>query len=144
MFPLFRQDYDKRDKTLRAHFRAEREKNPEFVVFANKAEGGSEGSVRPKTPEKVAELFPINSRCECNPGGRRGVVKYVGPVGKTGTFIGVALDEPLGMNDGSKDGKTYFECKGPKYGCFSRPENVTAGDFPERDPFADLDDEDEI
>ena len=51
---------------------------------------------------------------------------------------------PTSQNDGSKDGETYFECKGPKYGCFSRFENCNVGDFPEEDPFACLDDDDEI
>jgi len=141
--------YDKREKTLRNHVRKEREKNPNFVLFKKEGEG-ADGTIkeeRPETPKNVKELFPIDARCECNPGGRRGAIKFVGNLDKAeGTFIGVALDEPMGMNDGSKNDKQYFECKGPKYGCFSRHENVTVGDFPELDPFADLDmsDEDEI
>ena len=58
--------------------------------------------------------------------------------------IGVALDEPQGLNDGKKGDFTYFECRGPGYGCFSRPENCIIGDFPEEDPFANLSDGDEI
>jgi len=71
------------------------------------------------------------------PGGRRGVIRFAGSIsGAKSSWIGICLDEPLGQNDGSKDGKKYFECPGPKYGCFSKPENVLVGDYPERDPFA--------
>lgn len=137
------EDYDRREKTLRNHFRQERAKDPNFRVF-NKGPPGEEKD-RPPTPEKVRELYPIDGRCECNPGGRRGAIKFVGTVKNgQGTWIGVALDEPTGMNDGSKAGEKYFECKGDKYGVFSRPENVSVGDFPEEDPFAGLSDGDEI
>jgi tubulin-folding cofactor B len=93
----------------------------------------------------VKEVYALGSRCEGQPGGRRGEVKFVGPIkGSSGTWIGVALDEPQGKNDGSKNGVTYFECRGEGYGCFLRPENVAVGDFPELDPFACLSDDDEI
>jgi len=134
--------YDSLKNTVRAQKRAEqamraREKaaeeaaNPQPVVE------------RPETPRDVAEKYPIGARCEINPGGRRGEIAYVGKIkGAENTFIGVRLDEPLGANDGTKDGKRYFECN-PKYGAFGKIENVTVGDFPEIDPFAS-DDEDEI
>jgi len=111
--------------------------------------GGGAGAEeeRPATPTNIRELFPIGGRCEVNPGGRRGEIKYVGKVGavKNGTMLGIALDEPQGMNDGTRSGIHYFDCKGENYGVFSRPENVNVGDYPEEDPFAGLsDDEDEI
>ncbi|CAD7940724.1 unnamed protein product [Amoebophrya sp. A120] len=141
-------DYDKREKTLRAHVKAEREKNPNFRMFAKKPGEGGEGepaAERPKTPEDVHVAYGVGKRCECNPGGRRGTIKFVGPVkGAPGTWIGVELDEPQGMNDGTKDGERYFDCRGEKYGCFSRCENVVVGDFPALDPFAFLEEEDEI
>lgn len=136
------EDYDKREKTLRRHIKEETAKDPNFVMFKNQNNGEAE---RPKTPENVKDLYPLDARCETNPGGRRGTIKFVGEVKKAkGTFIGIALDEPQGFNDGGKEEVKYFDCKGDKYGCFSRPENVVVGDFPELDPFEGLDDEDEI
>lgn len=101
---------------------------------------GAEAPLAPKselTPDELAAGYPLGSRCEVTPGGRRGVIRFAGKiVGSKVPWIGICLDEPQGQNDGSKDGKQYFECPGPKYGSFSKPENVMVGDYPERDPFA--------
>ena len=60
-----------------------------------------------------------------------GEVKYIGEVHfKPGMWIGIQYDEPFGKNDGSVEGKRYFQCQ-PKYGGFVRVGNVTVGDFPE-------------
>merc|ERR1712072_520446 len=145
------EEYDKRENTLRTYVKKEREKNPNFKLFAK---SDPNEVIEHKTDEELKiieeetkKLFPVGSRCEVNPGGRRGEIKYVGKVGAkaNGTMLGIALDEPQGMNDGTRSSIHYFECKGENYGVFSKPENVNVGDFPEEDPFAGLsDDEDEI
>jgi tubulin-folding cofactor B len=135
-------DYDKMENTVRACKRkekAEAERRRAEAAARESAEGTGEelgGPLEP-SPEELAAAFPLGSRCEVQPGARRGEVAYCGPVeGARGLFIGVRLDEPQGMNDGSKGDKKYFDCQGPKYGCFGRPEHVEVGDFPPVDPFA--------
>jgi len=136
------EEYDKLKNSVRAE-KKKAEARRAAEAAARKEAGEEEaqelGGARPMemSAEEMAALFPIGSRCECEPGARRGEVCHVGPVsGTKGTWIGVRLDEPQGQNDGSKDGKKYFDCPGPKYGCFLKPENVKVGDYPELDPFA--------
>ena len=63
-------------------------------------------------------------------GDRRGTIRYVGPLEtKPGVFIGIELDEPLGRNNGSFEGKALFHCS-DKHGLFIRPKEVEIGDFP--------------
>lgn len=81
-------------------------------------------------------------RCKLLPetDSRRGTIRYVGPVpdipSSLGAWIGIALDEPTGKNDGSikKDGQRYFEC-GANHGVFVRAERVEVGDFEVLDEF---------
>jgi len=135
------EDYDKMENTVRAQKRREQ---AAAQRAAREAAGGQElggEAAAPAEPEEsvaeVADRMPLDSRCEITPGGRRGAVAFVGTMkGTKGVWVGVRLDEPQGMNDGTRDGVRYFDCPGPKYGCFAKPENVMVGDFPERDPFA--------
>ncbi|CAK4032664.1 Cell polarity alp11 [Lecanosticta acicola] len=74
---------------------------------------------------------------------RRGTVQYIGDVPDipgVGAWVGVALDEPTGKNDGSVKDRRYFECQ-PNFGVFVRAERVEMGDFPVLDEFADEEDE---
>eukprot|EP00933_Yihiella_yeosuensis_P070814 TRINITY_DN78977_c0_g1_i1.p1 TRINITY_DN78977_c0_g1~~TRINITY_DN78977_c0_g1_i1.p1 ORF type:complete len:286 (-),score=67.54 TRINITY_DN78977_c0_g1_i1:166-1023(-) len=138
------EDYEKRANTVRAFKKKEAERKAREK--ADRIAAGLEPEPVPEEPlesvESVAARIPTGSRCEVNPGGRRGEVVFVGSVsGAKGAWVGINLDEPLGNNDGSKEGKKYFDCKGDGYGLFAKPENVEVGDFPERDPFASDDDD---
>ena len=55
--------------------------------------------------EETVHNIHVNDRCEVQPGGRRGTVKWIGQLDendkvKGGYWVGIALDEPLGRNDG--------------------------------------------
>jgi tubulin-folding cofactor B len=156
-FQLTDEQYDARENTVRAYKKKMMAKDPTFK-FGKKEH-------TEKAPEIDLTPFVVDARCEVNPGGRRGTVKFVGPLvedtadedgvvtkvmgadniyGKDPiTFVGIQLDEPTGHNDGMINGQRYFECP-QKYGLFTKPHNVTIGDFPELDPFADLESDDEI
>lgn len=141
------EDYDKLENSVRAQKRKERERAAAKAAEERAARiAAGEDLTIPEEPqesvEEVSARIPLLSRCEVNPGGRRGEIAFVGLVkGAKGVWVGVRLDEPQGNNNGSKNGNTYFECKGDGYGCFTKPENVEVGDFPELDPFASDDDE---
>ena len=101
--------------------------------------------------ESVANIV-VDQRCEVQPGGRRGTVKYVGEVPELtkkhqvgdndggGYWVGICFDEPVGKSDGTVGGTHYFDAM-PKFGGFCRGKNVQVGDFPERDIFDELEDD---
>ncbi|KAK7399249.1 hypothetical protein VNO78_10428 [Psophocarpus tetragonolobus] len=100
-----------------------------------------EAKILDTSMQDLCTNIKVGSRCEVEPGAKRGVVKFVGqaePLGP-GFWVGVQYDEPLGKHDGLVKGIRYFECL-PSHGGMVRPEKVKVGDFPERDPF----EEDEI
>ncbi|XP_050667971.1 restin homolog isoform X4 [Leptidea sinapis] len=52
-------------------------------------------------------------------GSKAGTLRYVGVTDfATGVWAGVELDDPIGKNDGSVDGKRYFECA-HRFGLFA-------------------------
>ena len=94
-------------------------------------------------PDSIQHVT-LNSRCQVQPGSRRGEVAFIGTIdelGGGGHWVGVILDEPVGKSDG----QPYFEAPGPNRGGFFRGKNVEVGDFPEIDIMDELDDsEDEL
>mmetsp|Transcript_12945 Transcript_12945/g.23808 ORF Transcript_12945/g.23808 Transcript_12945/m.23808 type:complete len:340 (+) Transcript_12945:68-1087(+) len=59
--------------------------------------------------------------------GMSGTVQYSGKVEfASGDWVGVELDAPNGLHDGSVFGKQYFQCT-PKHGIFCQPADVGAG-----------------
>ncbi|KAJ2906986.1 hypothetical protein GGI21_003969, partial [Coemansia aciculifera] len=56
--------------------------------------------------------------------GGRGIIRFSGSTEfATGRWLGVELEGPYGKNDGSVNGKRYFECQ-PDYGVFVRSSQV--------------------
>lgn len=152
-YQMTEEDYDKRTNTLRAWKREQLKKNPDFK-FADLMPGASKkaaegaasdaGEAKPAAaavdylnPDLVKDLS-VGQRCEVTPGARRGEVAYIGEIsGRKGLWVGVRMDEPMGVSDGTSNGVRYYECEAG-YGSFVRPDMVRVGDFPPRG----IDDED--
>ena len=91
------------------------------------SESGSDGAAAEDDAETALDdeprpfwssLLAVGSRVDVR--GGLGVVKFVGEVHyASGEWIGVALDEPKGGNDGTVKGETYFACA-PKHGVMVR------------------------
>lgn len=122
-FELPQEEYEKRSDSVLAF------KLKNKLGRFGQTEG--EGDV---TQQAINPDIKVGQRCEVTVKGlpkRRATVMFVGNTGfKAGVWVGVKYDEPLGKNDGSVDGKRYFDCK-PKYGGFVRPQDLIVGDFPE-------------
>ncbi|XP_013102361.1 tubulin-folding cofactor B [Stomoxys calcitrans] len=138
-FELPEEQYDQKENTVRSFLKKNR------MGKYNEEEQKREEAKRLEKEaleKQKAELCTVGSRCQVTVKGcptRRGTIMYNGSLeGKTGIFIGVKYDEPLGKNDGSIQGKRYFSCP-PNYGGFVAPLAVEVGDFPEED--FNLDDE---
>jgi len=147
-FELTQDQYSKRTDTVKAYLQRNKlgkynEEEMEKLRIEKETEDKEEA-------DKLATM-KVGDRCETRTPGnccksatpaRRGTVKFLGKTDfKEGLWVGVQFDEPLGKNDGSVNGKRYFECP-DKYGGFVKPAHVEVGDYPEEE--IDLDDLDEM
>lgn len=132
-YSISQEAYDQRQDSVRSFLK--RSKLGRYNE-EERAQQEAETSQRLAEEKAQASAIPVGSRCEVRAPGqppRRGTIMYVGLTDfKPGYWIGVRFDEPLGKNDGSVNGKRYFECQA-KYGAFFKPSVVTVGDFPEED-----------
>lgn len=148
-FELSDEQYRSRPDNYLAYKERMRAQDPNWTM--NRALAAARGEARPGPPPPAAAdaaeecAVAVGVRVEVRPGGKRGVVRYVGRdlAGvPEGWWVGVEYDEPVGKNDGEVKGVRYFQCaKG--YGGLVRPSNIDFGDFPPVDDF-DVTDEDEI
>ncbi|XP_053330187.1 tubulin-folding cofactor B [Spea bombifrons] len=132
-FEISKEAYEKRTDSVRSFLK----KNKLGKFNAEEAAQAKAENERKLEEERVAaESVTSGARCEVRVPGqptKRGTVMYVGLADfKPGYWVGVKYDEPLGKNDGSVEGKSYFTCL-PKYGAFVKPQHVSVGDYPEED-----------
>lgn len=152
-YKMSEEAYDQRKGTLREFIREKKRADPNYklpcssnpVVKTTQSGQGefSVGSTAVPIDAESVKGIKVGNRCETNPGGRRGTVMFVGEIAESksgGYWVGVRFDEPVGLGNGTHKGKVIFECP-ENYGSFLRGHNVSTGDFPERDLFADSDDE---
>lgn len=138
-FELSQEEYDKKQDNLRNYLKRNKlgKYNEEEMAKLEEERKKQEAEDAQKL-----EKATLGARCKVTTKGqptRLGTVMYKGELeGKPGVFVGVKFDEPLGANDGSCNGKRYFDCP-PKYGSFVTVRAIEIGDFPPED--FDLDDE---
>ncbi|TRZ01912.1 hypothetical protein DNTS_028602 [Danionella cerebrum] len=132
-FEISDEAYDKRADSVR-NFK----KNMRLGRFneENTAKQQETSAKKEEEEKAAADAIAVGNRCKVQVPGQPtkiGTVMFVGLADfKPGLWVGVKYDEPLGKNDGSVNGKRYFECEA-KYGAFVKPLSVTVGDFPEED-----------
>ncbi|XP_034951086.1 tubulin-folding cofactor B [Chelonus insularis] len=138
-FTISEEEYSKRSDTVKAFL--EKNKLGKYNEEEMKKKEEERKQER-EMEEEMVKSFNPGDRCEVRVPSqptRRATIMYIGKTDfKDGLWVGVKYDEPLGKNDGSVNGKRYFECP-PKYGGFVKPSHVKKGDFPEEN--YDLDEE---
>ncbi|XP_050087105.1 tubulin-folding cofactor B-like [Anopheles aquasalis] len=133
-FELSQEEYDGRRDSLRRFLKQNRlGKYSEDSRAAKRETTQSPGTE--ETDSKMS-LAVVGARCRVQTRfapPRLGEIMYTGRLqGKCGLFVGVKFDEPVGVHDGSLEGKRYFQCA-PKYGSFVTLDTVEVGDFPPLD-----------
>ncbi|GAQ82952.1 Alpha-tubulin folding cofactor B [Klebsormidium nitens] len=147
-YQISEEAYNKREVTYRKFKETKLAQDPTWTLQKELAERNGEVYVPKEAPgpdhmADLAEGIKVGNRCEVDPGAKRGEVMFVGNNCKglpPGYWVGVKYDEPVGKNDGSVKGERFFTCA-PGYGGMLRPDKVKVGDYPEKDPFEDEDDE---
>lgn len=138
-FELSDQQYNTKPNTVRDFLRRNKLGKYNAEEQAKMAEREAEERAE---QERLAAVCVIGARCLVTAKGPRrvGTIRYNGEFDERpgGVYIGVEFDEPLGVNDGSVNGKRYFECR-PKYGSMVPLAAVTVGDYPVEE--FDLDEE---
>ncbi|XP_043280351.1 tubulin-folding cofactor B-like [Venturia canescens] len=132
-FQISEEEYSKRSDTVKAFL----EKNKLGKYNEEDMKRKMEEKLRDaQIEEELAQNMKAGDRCEVRvpmQPKRKATIMYVGKTDfKEGWWVGLKYDEPLGKNDGTVNGKRYFECP-PKYGSFVKPAHVVIGDFPEED-----------
>ncbi|TKY60575.1 Tubulin-folding cofactor B [Spatholobus suberectus] len=114
-YKISEEAYNKRQDTFRKY----KEK------FTSQIPPTVEAKIPDTCMEDLSANIKVGSRCEVEPGAKRGVVKFVGRAESLGAgfWVGVQYDEPLGKHDGMVKGVRYFECP-PSHGGMVRPEKV--------------------
>ena len=94
-------------------------KDPEFF------KKGKDEVVTDDYQQLQAMCVKVGMRCQIEGTEKRGVIKYIGKVPEMdkGFYVGIALDEPEGDNNGSIDQVAYFDCN-LNHGMFLRPTEV--------------------
>mmetsp|Transcript_28415 Transcript_28415/g.87913 ORF Transcript_28415/g.87913 Transcript_28415/m.87913 type:complete len:350 (+) Transcript_28415:93-1142(+) len=138
--------YEQRKGTVREWIKEQKAADPNWkppkpngaAAMGNAKSAPSAPAGPPPTAADAAHV-EVGSRCQVQPGARRGVVRFCGEVPgmPEGIWVGVRLDEPLGKNDGTAAGAKIFDAE-PGHGTFARPKNVECGDYPD-----ELEDSDE-
>jgi len=138
-YEISEEAYEAREGTVRKWMQSQKAKDPTWTLEKEMMRR-RDPTWEPPQPkpenyqqDEAGEIV-LGSRCEVNPGGRRGEVKFVGKVDglQPGWWVGVHLDDPASgssVQDGKVKDVVYFECP-DKYGTFARPAMVTCGDFP--------------
>ncbi|XP_027855015.1 tubulin-folding cofactor B [Xiphophorus couchianus] len=132
-FELSDEAYEQRKESVRSFLKKQ---NLGRFNEEEAAKKKAELTIREEQQKAAAEAISVGSRCKVEVPGqptKLGTVMYVGTTEfKSGHWVGVKYDEPVGKHNGTVQGKQYFECQ-DKYGAFVKPLNMTVGDFPEED-----------